>query len=367
MKIFTCQKCSHLLFFENTTCERCAATLGYIPALESLSALSPSGNAWQPLAEPAKTYRFCANAAFEACNWLVDASLPDEYCAACRHNNTVPDPANPQNLQRWRQLEFAKHRLMFTLLKLGLPMCTKDEDPTSGLAFDFLADPEGGPRVMTGHDNGLITIALSEADDAQRESRRQSLHEPLRTLLGHLRHESGHYFWDRLVRDSDKLEACRTLFGDDRADYAAALQRHYSHGAPADWRDRFITAYASTHPWEDFAESWAHYLHIVDALDTARAFGMNVHPRVTRDPSLHADIASSPYRASSVAELIEDWLPLTYAVNSLNQSLGQPNLYPFVLTPQALQKLEFVHDLIQSARTQTAAPPAGKIEAPRKS
>lgn len=361
MKIFACQKCSQLLFFENTKCEKCASALGYIPALESLSALEPNGADWQPLADPAKTYRFCANAAFEACNWLIDSALPDEYCAACRHNNIVPDPTDAQNLQHWRQLEFAKHRLIYTLLKLGLPMRTKDEDAENGLAFDFLADPQGGPRVMTGHDNGLITVALSEADDAQRESRRQSLHEPLRTLLGHLRHESGHYFWDRLVRDANQVDACRALFGNDELDYGAALKQHYDNGPPADWRDRFITAYASTHPWEDFAETWAHYLHIVDALDTARAFGINVHPKVTRDPSLHADISASPYRASTVEELIEDWLPLTYAVNSLNQSLGQPNLYPFVLTPPAIQKLGFVHALVQTARNAPAGTGVGNI------
>jgi hypothetical protein len=91
-------------------------------------------------------------------------------------------------------------------------------------------------------------------------------------LLGHFRHEVGHYFWDRLVAtDPHQLEEFRVLFGDDRQDYGEALKRHYDEGAPANWQDTYISMYATMHPWEDFAETWAHYLHIVDTLETAGA------------------------------------------------------------------------------------------------
>ena len=175
----------------------------------------------------------------------------------------------------WRKLEAAKHRLFYTLLRLNLPIETRNENP-EGLAFDFLADQpaQSGPKVMTGHDNGLITIALAEADDAERERRRTAMGEPYRTLLGHFRHEVGHYYWDRLVRDEGRLDPCRAVFGDDSQDYEQALQRHYAEGAPANWQENFVSAYATTHPWEDFAETWAHYLHIVDTLEMAGAFGV---------------------------------------------------------------------------------------------
>ena len=197
-------------------------------------------------------------------------------CFACRHNHTIPDLSVAQNLQRWQRMEAAKHHLFYSLLRLRLPLENRIDDPEHGLAFDFLADSPDptGPKVMTGHDNGLITIALVEADDAERERRRTQMHEPYRSLLGHFRHEVGHYFWDVLIRDGGRLEECRAVFGDDSQDYDAALQAHYQNGAPADWQEHFVSQYASTHPWEDWAETWAHYLHIVDTLEMASAFGI---------------------------------------------------------------------------------------------
>ena len=198
-------------------------------------------------------------------------TAPDAYCVACRHNRTVPDLARPQNLLPWRKLEAAKHRLFYTLLRLNLPHRDPDEDPEHGLAFDFLADPPAasGPKVMTGHDNGLITIALAEADDAEREKRRAAMGEPYRTLLGHFRHEVGHYYWDRLVRDGGPA---RRLPGGVRRRQPGLRRRRCSattRRRAGRLADAFISAYATTHPWEDFAETWAHYLHIVDTLETA--------------------------------------------------------------------------------------------------
>jgi hypothetical protein len=349
MKLFKCQSCAQVLYFENTRCESCQHLLGYLPRRDQVVALDPlAGDAWAPLLADTPPVRFCANAEHYACNWLVADDDPSPFCLACRHNNTIPDLSVPANVPRWRALEAAKRRLFYSLLKLKLPLATRAEDPEHGLAFDFLADAPvaSGPKVLTGHDNGLITIALIEADDAEREQRRASMGEPYRTLLGHFRHEVGHHYWDVLVRDGGLLEPCRALFGDDGADYDAALQRHYAEGAPPDWSDSFVSAYATAHPWEDFAETWAHYLHIVDTLEMGAAFGLRVSPVVAHDAGLDVELDFNPYRSTEWAPVIESWLPLTFAVNSLNRSMGQHDLYPFVLAPKVIEKLGFIHDLV---------------------
>jgi hypothetical protein len=350
MKLFKCQACAQLVYFENTTCEKCSHRLGYLPESNILSAMEPNDGAWSALAASGRRFRFCANAEFDVCNWLLDAASPDMYCLTCRHNRTIPDINSQDNLLAWRKIESAKHRLFYTLLKLQLPLSCQDPEPK--LTFDFLASaPEGsGPKVMTGHDNGLITIALAEADDVERERRRSAMHEPYRTLLGHFRHEVGHDFWDVLVRDAGKLDACREIFGDDRADYEQALQTHYANGASMNWQDGFVSAYATSHPWEDFAETWAHYLHIVDTLEMAGAFGMSVHPHLDNGGDLDAKVDFDPYLAVDVARLVETWLPLSIALNSLNRTMGRPDVYPFVLSSPVISKLGFIHDLIHGGR-----------------
>jgi hypothetical protein len=257
-----------------------------------------------------------------------------------------------QNLIRWRRLEAAKRRLFYTLTKLHLPLSTRPQDP-QGLAFDFLADlsenRSNGPSVLTGHDNGLITINIAEADDAERERQRHSMGEPYRTLLGHFRHEIGHYFWNVLVRNDPSLDPFRQVFGDERQDYGQALQAHYANGPKKNWQEEYVSAYAGSHPWEDFAETWAHYLHIIDTLETANAFGMRVRPKISRGPDLMAEINFDPHQERNLNRLITAWLPLTFAVNSLNRSMGQPDLYPFVLSPAVIAKLAFIHERIQTA------------------
>ena len=342
MKLFSCQDCGNTVFFENTRCGRCGATLGFLPDGAEMSALAPDGEAWRAAAAPDRRYRQCVNVRHAACNWLVeDGGAP--FCAACRHNRTIPDIADPLALERWRKLETAKHRLFYALIRLGIPLPNRVDDPAGGLVFDFLDDLPG-KRVMTGHDNGVITIAANEADDAVREERRHEMHETYRTLLGHFRHEVGHWIWDRLVRDGGRLDACRALFGNDTADYAAALRRHYAEGAPAGWQDGYITAYATTHPWEDFAETWAHYLHIVDTLDTACAFGLVTRPAADL-PALRNGI--DPYEEPDIRPVIEAWLPLVFAVNSLNRSMGLADLYPFVIGDRVVEKLAFMHRLVR--------------------
>jgi hypothetical protein len=340
-----------MVYFANTRCERCGFPLGYIPDLEVLSALAPlEKGLWQPLAAPILPSRFCANAAHDACNWLIPDGSPDLFCRACLLNRTIPDLDTVENLLRWQRLETAKHRLVYGLLKLGLPLSSRFDDPKTGLAFDFLANSEKmvleERRIVTGHAAGLITIDIAEADDAERERHRQDMVESYRTLLGHFRHEVGHYYWDRLVRGGPWLSSFRDLFGDERQDYSASLVRHYANGPPVDWGQNFVSGYASTHPWEDFAETWAHYLHIVDTLETAYAFGLRVRPREEADPALGMEINFDPYRQRDFDSLMRTWLPLTYAVNSLNHSMGLPDLYPFVLAPAVMGKLRFVHGLI---------------------
>jgi hypothetical protein len=348
MKLFECQNCGHPLYFENTRCESCGLRLGYLPARATISALQPDADLWTPLAAPKEQYRFCANVEHDVCNWLVRADSPDQYCAACRHNRTIPDLSVPGNRERWRMIEIAKHRLFYTLLKLQLPLATKAEDP-DGLAFDFLAAPTApaGAPVMTGHDNGLITLNLAEADDAERERQRHQMGEPYRTLLGHFRHEIAHYYWSKLIADSDRMGEFRDLFGDERKDYASALQEHYAKGPPPDWPSHFVTAYASAHPWEDFAETWAHYFHMIDTLETAAAFGVSLRPKLKKGADIAAKIDFDPYRAE-MERIIEAWLPLTFAVNSINRSMGLSDLYPFVLAPTVIAKLTFVHDRIRA-------------------
>jgi hypothetical protein len=340
-----------MVYFANTRCERCGYLLGYIPDSAVLSALAPlGGDRWHPLAAPDRPSRFCANAALDACNWLVPAQSADTFCRACRLNRTIPDLDSWQNQLRWQRLETAKHRLVYGLLRLGLPLTSKFDDPETGLAFDFLANTgrrvRGQAQIVTGHAAGLITIDIAEADDAERERHRQDMSESYRTLLGHFRHEVGHYYWDRLVRSGPWISSFRDLFGDERQDYGASLERHYAQGPPADWQQRFVSGYASAHPWEDFAETWAHYLHIVDTLETAHAFGLRVQPRGGSDPALATEIDFDPYCQRDFDALVRTWLPLTFAVNSLNHSMGQPDLYPFVLAPTVMGKLRLVHGLI---------------------
>jgi hypothetical protein len=356
LKLFKCQNCGQILYFENSVCGKCSHSLGYDPAIARLLALEPvpdHENVWQAVGVPDRRYRFCSNASFGVCNWLIDAASPDAFCLCCRHNATVPDTSIPENLPHWARIETAKHRLFYSLVRLGLPL-----EPAPGnseqLLFDFLAVPKdpGAQRVMTGHDNGRITIALSEADDAEREKNRVALHEPYRTRLGHFRHEIGHYYWGRLVRDDEAaLGEFRTLSGDETLDYGEALKTYYDNGASADWQGRFVSMYASSHPWEDFAETWAHYLHIVDTLEIAGAFGVSVHPRLARSRDLDARGDFDAYAASDVETLVDTWLSLSLALNSLNRAMGQADLYPFVLSKPAIEKLGMIHRLVHPAAT----------------
>jgi hypothetical protein len=352
MKTYHCNRCQQLVFFENVRCERCEALLGYLPEVGEISAFEAAGDGlWRSLHPGANggLYRQCHNYAVEnVCNWMVPAEAPDTLCRACQFTGAIPNLEVPGNRLYWYRLETAKRRLLYTLTALGLPLASRRENPETGLQFDFRETTGDGDAVITGHDRGLITLNVAEADDAAREQARTALHEPYRTLLGHFRHETGHYFFDRLIAGTRWEAPFRQRFGDERADYGAARERHYANGPPADWSAAYVSAYASMHPWEDWAETFAHYLHMVDTLETARSFGLALRPPAVEGASL-PNVSARRLDFDDVDDLVTAWVPLTIALNSLNRGMGLPDLYPFVLSPEAVRKLQLVHDIVDAA------------------
>jgi len=355
VKTFFCDRCGGLVFFENTQCLKCGGALGFLPDAMDLATLEKADDKhWRSLSASAKgsMYRSCANGVqHNLCNWMVPAKDVQDLCQACRLNNVIPDLAVEGNLGRWAKLESAKRRVLYTLKHIGLPLDAAAENRPA-LRFSFMGDPPGGPKVITGHANGLITINITEADDAVREQRRVELNEAYRTLLGHLRHEIAHYYWDRLIANTPRLQPFRALFGDETQDYAAALQAHYKNGPPPDWRQRFVSAYASSHPWEDWAETFAHYLHIQNMVETAAGFGLSLKPRHPDAQSMTADLKTVDERDANFDRVLTAWLPLTFALNEMSRGMGLPDIYPFVLSSVAMEKLRFIH---HSSRQRAAA------------
>ena len=367
-RAYTCQ-CGRPVYFRNSACLACGAPLGYeidSARLQSLVPVADQPGRWA-LWHDANSghYQRCANLDANGCNWLVPGDAPaGTVCLSCSLTRTVPDLSQPQNVAAWRSLEQAKRHLVAQLLVMDLPVASKvTQDPEHGVAFDFL-QPQPGKPVLTGHDEGIITLNTEEANDAQREHVRSAMGESYRTLLGHFRHEIGHYYWDRLVRDTPWLEDYRTLFGDERADYAEALQRNYTQGPRPDWVQRFVSAYASAHPWEDWAETWAHYLHMVDTLGTAMRFGLDAkdvelpHAPFTRGILWRPDDPG----AESFLKITNAWVELTGVLNEMSRSMGEPDFYPFVLTPPVVAKLQFIHCVVLQTRQAKAEAEGEKAE-----
>ncbi len=363
MKLFTCTSCGQLVFFENVLCTHCGHQLAYLPDKRIVSAVelpadAPNGSAVVALSAGGKggSYHLCANyLGQQVCNWAVPDSDPNPFCLSCRLDDTIPNLSNAKSHEAWHRLEQAKRRLLYTLLGLRLPVESRVDRPVNGLAFSFKED-DASEKVFTGHSDGLITINVAEADDPFREKRRLDLGETYRTLLGHFRHEIGHYYWDRLIKDGAHHAAFRDVFGDERVDYDESLKRHYAEGAPADWQTNFVSSYASMHPWEDFAESWAHYLHIVETLDTARNYGMALRPSPVGGGKGPRILVTWHLDFDDFDDLIAAWIPLTTALNSMNRAMGLADLYPFVLSERAISKLRFVHDVVENASKEP--PPA---------
>jgi hypothetical protein len=352
MKNYACSKCGNKVYFENVQCVKCSSELGFDPERLAVIAL-------ESLAEPADSYRtvghegaplsHCVNAAHAACNWLTPTHTGDGFCRACDLNRTIPDLSANGNLTAWQELERAKKRLVYDLLRFGLPL---DTTATGGerLAFDFLVD------ATTGHLDGVITINVLEADAVERERQRQQFGEPYRSLLGHLRHESGHFYWNVLIAAAGQHDAFRASFGDEREDYGAALARHHGEGPPPDWSERHVSAYASAHPWEDWAETWAHYLHIVSSIDTAQAEGMEPRASGLIFGAAWPFRAYDVYREETFAALMERWIPLTIALNNMSRGMGHNDFYPFVIPAAAYDKLAFAHRAIRDYVAVAAAP-----------
>jgi len=349
-------RCANRIFFRNTLCLACKSPLGYLPDEGRLVALDagPTPGTWRTDGSD-HALKFCANRDSPAiCNWMTGADDSSEYCIACRLNRTIPNLNDADNARYWAKLEIAKRRLVSELVKFGLPVKSKvDEDPERGLMFDFLRSLPGEPRVMTGHSSGLITINVEEADDAKREQVKYEMREPYRALIGHFRHEVGHYYWDRLVWNTRWLEPFRQLFGDERASYSDACQRHYKQGAPADWANSYVSSYATMHPWEDWAETWAHYLHVVDSLGTAMGFGIDaVNLQCDIEPfSRDALYDPDDPQADRLLSLLNAWIEIVMVLNEMARSMGQPDFYPFVMCKPVVKKLHFIHMIVADART----------------
>ena len=348
MKTFKCDACGNTVYFENIRCLKCGHAIGFqSERLEMATLAPPNGKLYRELRRGAYArYAYCANEQQGGCNWLVHDGAATPFCAACALNRTIPDLSDPKNVDAWRSFERAKKRLVYSLLRLGLPLdgSAVGKGP---LTFDFIND------AITGHFDGVITIAVGEANSVERERQRKAMAETYRSLLGHLRHESGHYYWMLLVDGTSNADSYRRLFGDERIDYAAALDRHHQEGPPPDWALRHVSAYASSHPWEDWAETWAHYLHIVDALETAAVH--KIEPQAGKLLPLGAWPAKPPdvYRTRDFEALIKRWVPLALALNDINRSMGHGDFYPFVIPEVAVSKLAFVHRIIRNATAET--------------
>jgi hypothetical protein len=341
MIAFSCPVCAHLVTFESVRCLNCRSELGYDASSRAVRQVSPDDGAWR-----------CANNALAACNWLV----ADEggLCRSCSLTRTRPHDRDEGGLSGFAEAERAKRWLLFELLDMGLPVLGWRERD-GGLAFDLLSSDR--EAVPTGHADGVITLDLAETDPAHRERLRMKLGEPYRTVLGHFRHEVGHYYQTILVPPGSPAEQrMRELFGDEREDYQQALERYYADGPTEGWTKDHVSAYATMHPWEDWAETWAHYLHLRDTLQTAGAYGVRVDGPSVQTADL-APLESEPRAVGGdVGEMLGAWIPLTYALNAISRSMGALDLYPFVLGAGVERKLEFVGGLIAAG---APAEPAG--------
>ena len=351
MRTFACDHCSNLVWFENDSCLRCQSLLGFDRAAHTVLAFRAGPDNGEPLVawRDDATYSRCGTRAWTGCSWVVRDKPAGAFCDACALTRTRASDEDTDAIEALRLAEAAKRRVIYQLDELGLPVIPQSEEHPQGLAFDLLSSRD--KPVTTGHADGLITLDLAEGDDAHREALRSQMAEPYRTMLGHFRHEIGHWYWSVLVDESEDIEEFRRLFGDERADYGDALKKHYNDGPPTDWEQHWVSAYATAHPWEDWAESFAHHLHIRDTLQTASAVGLFVGgPEASVSATAAAPLSSLPMSEVNSAEaLIQSWLPLTYALNAVERSMGKDDLYPFVLAPDVLDKLAFVFKVVTRA------------------
>ena len=376
MKTFNCNCKDHqMLFFESKSCLACKRVVGVDDNFDKVEAYDLDENTgyyFKSTEEKKVSYQKCDNHAdYTACNGMVNMDtfipVPDNedevLCFACRFNETIPDLSIVEHIPLWRKMEIAKRRAIYTLKSLSLPLENTIQNPQSGLSFDFIADSDVNDNfstkledqeiVFTGHDNGHITINIAEANDVVRASTKLAMREKYRTLLGHFRHELGHYYFNKLILVSpEKQELCKKYFGDDEIDYSKALKKYYKSGAPKNWNDDFISEYATMHPYEDWAETWAHYMHIIDTLETAKNFNItgSLNNKAVNNEYLgeltlpqNSCLFSSQ---TSINSILDTWMDFAIILNSLNRSMGMSDAYPFVLTQSIRTKLSFIHHAI---------------------
>ena len=348
MRDFNCPNCGQRLAFENSTCLNCGSALGFSLEQTALLVITENDSSEHAGFVDAAKYQLCANLLVAECNWLVPVNYPRLRCPSCVLTTERPNDADTVGLAEFAEAEAAKRRLIVELHELKLPIVGRDQDPDYGLAFRLLSSAH--EKVITGHEDGIITLDLAEGDDVHREQLRVEMDEPYRTLLGHFRHEIGHYYFYRLISpSSDHLARFNELFGDPDADYQEALDRHYNEGAPENWQERFVSSYATMHPAEDWAETFAHYLHIRDTLDTSAWCGL---------APATATFDRPPLGPSAFPNIIEMWLPLSWSLNMVNRSMGRDDLYPFVLPPAVMDKMQFIHTVIDNVTSAASGPAA---------
>jgi hypothetical protein len=338
VRVFICSTCQHELDFESMSCPNCDSSVGYVSDRRDVVVIVADGPARYSVDGDSAAQWRCLNASW-GCNWMLPADGGDVWCLSCRLTRGRPDEADPAAVVAWSAAEAAKRRLVFQLGELGLPIEPRSPTTPRGLAFDLVHVP--GASAVTGHDRGIITLDLSEADERHRDELRRNLGESFRTLIGHLRHEVGHYYFAHLVGQHDRILEFRALFGDERIDYSSALDEHYRRARTGDDKadlSRFVTAYAAAHPLEDWAETFAHYLHTLDGLQTADSHGLAARSR--EDGGRVKSASSSPVSFSSI---LERWLPVAEMINAIADGLGSSRPYPFTLSPVVVTKLEFVH------------------------
>jgi hypothetical protein len=343
MKTFACQ-CGNRLFFENVKCVACGRDVGWCEHCQGIASFVMRENGSYCCDSCGSAARKCFNYEVEqVCNHFVaDAAESKEplLCSVCQLTQTIPDLTVEGNRDKWRRLEQAKRRLIYQLDQIKLPY--RNVEPT--LTFDFkenVVPAEGvwrkgelAEHVYTGHLNGKITINIQEADDVEREKLRVDMNEARRTLIGHLRHEIGHYYWQLLIQNKCEAEFIQ-VFGDHNdPDYATALALYYEQGPRPDWNQAFISAYAASHPWEDFAETFALYLDIRSVLQTSEHLGVPLH-KITNTVTFE--------------EYVFAYQMLGITVNELNRCLGIFDLVPEIIVQPVVDKLNFIHKLLQNA------------------
>jgi len=337
MRRFLCDRCASRVGFDAFRCGSCGTELGYVVERYGPCALTRRSATSYLVDDSSIEWHRCLNAAW-GCNWMLPADTPGDWCRSCRLTRGRPDESDTSAVEAWATAEAAKRRLVHQLDELDLPLDAIV--PGAGaLAFDLVYVP--GEVRVTGYLDGVVTLDLTDTDDARREALRRAFAEPLRTVIGHLRHEVGHFYWPLLAVVDGSLEPFRQLFGDERVDYATAIHTHHSHqpsSAPAD--PDFISPYAASHPSEDWAESFAHYLHVHDALGSAVAAGIDVGPIASTETHPTED-----YRAQFAG-----WLHLAAAVNDVTEALGLETVYRFDPGPGAIDKLVFVHERLVDHR-----------------